>query len=187
MRILLVDNYDSFTFNLFHLLQDKVASIDVVRNDKVDFGKIQQYDKIILSPGPGLPSEASLLKPLIENFANKKSILGICLGHQAIGEVFGCKLLKMSNVKHGVSSFITEFDSEDYLFRGLDKPLQVGHYHSWVLDKNEISDSIHFIAKSNELIMGLSHHKFDVKGLQFHPESILTPQGDKMIENWLNY
>ena len=93
----------------------------------------------------------------------------------------------MSNVKHGVSSFITDFDSKDYLFRGLDKPLQVGHYHSWVLDNNERSDSVHFIAKSNELIMGLSHHKFDVKGLQFHPESILTPQGDKMIENWLNY
>ena len=115
MKVLLVDNYDSFTFNLFHLLQDKVSVVDVVRNDKIDFEKVNKYDKIVLSPGPGLPSESSLLMPLIESFASKKSILGICLGHQAIGEVFECKLLKMSEVRHGVKSVLTYYDKSDYL------------------------------------------------------------------------
>ena len=119
MKILLVDNYDSFTFNLFHILQNKASELHVVRNDKIDFNRVNQYDKIVLSPGPGLPSESSLLKPLIENFASKKSILGICLGHQAIGEVFDCKLLKMSKVKHGVSSVLSFYDKSDYIFRGL--------------------------------------------------------------------
>ena len=117
MKILLVDNYDSFTFNLFHLLQDKVSEVNVVRNDKIDFDKVNQYDKIILSPGPGLPSESSSLKPLIESFAHKKSILGICLGHQAIGEVFDCKLLKMNEVRHGVKSVLTNYDKSDYLLK----------------------------------------------------------------------
>ena len=129
MKILLVDNYDSFTFNLFHLLQDKVSVIDVIRNDKIDFDKVNQYDKIILSPGPGLPSESSLLKLLIDKFASKKSILGICLGHQAIGEVFDCKLLKMGKVRHGVKSILTNYDKSDYLFRGLIEPIEVGNYH----------------------------------------------------------
>ena len=185
MKVLLVDNYDSFTFNLFHLFQDKVSVIDVVRNDKIDFDKVNKYDKIVLSPGPGLPSESSLLKPLIKNYATKKSMLGICLGHQAIGEVFECKLLKMSKVKHGVKSVLTNYDKSDYLFKGLKEPIEVGHYHSWHLDKNSISDSIKIIAQSESLIMALSHQQFDVKGLQFHPESILTPQGRKIIENWI--
>lgn len=187
MKVLLVDNYDSFTFNLFHLLQDKVSVVDVVRNNKIDFDKVNQYDKIVLSPGPGLPSESSLLKPLIEIFASKKSILGICLGHQAIGEVFDCKLLKMSKVRHGVKSVLTNYDKSDYLFRGLKEPIEVGHYHSWHLDKNSISDSIKITAESDGIIMALSHQQFDVKGLQFHPESILTPQGGKLIENWIAY
>lgn len=187
MKVLLVDNYDSFTFNLFHLLQDKVSVVDVVRNDKIDFDKVNQYDKIVLSPGPGLPSESSLLKPLIEIFASKKSILGICLGHQAIGEVFGCKMLKMNEVRHGVKSVLTNYDKSDYLFRGLEEPIEVGHYHSWHLDKKSISDSIKITAESNAIIMALSHQQFDVKGLQFHPESILTPQGGKLIENWIAY
>ena len=187
MKILLVDNYDSFTFNLFHLLQNKVSEIEVVRNDKLDFTKVNKYDKIILSPGPGLPSESFLLKPLIENFASKKSILGICLGHQAIGEVFGCKLLKMNNVKHGVKSVITNYDQTDYLFKGFEEPIEVGHYHSWHLNKEGISKSIKITAESEGLVMALSHHKLDVKGLQFHPESVLTPLGEKLIDNWLSY
>ena len=187
MKILLVDNYDSFTFNLFHLLQNKASEVHVVRNDIIDFNKVNQYDKIVLSPGPGLPSESSLLKPLIENFASKKSILGICLGHQAIGEVFKCKLLKMSKVKHGVSSVLSNYDKSDYIFRGIREPVEVGHYHSWYLDKNSISDSIKIIAESDGIIMALSHKQFDVKGLQFHPESILTPQGEMMIDNWIGY
>ena len=138
MKILLVDNYDSFTFNLFHILQNKASELHVVRNDKIDFNRVNQYDKIVLSPGPGLPSESSLLKPLIENFASKKSILGICLGHQAIGEVFDCKLLKMRKVKHGVSSILSSYDKSDYIFRGLKETIEVGHYHSWYLDKTSI-------------------------------------------------
>ena len=187
MRILLVDNYDSFTFNLFHLLQNKVSLIDVVRNDKLNFDKVNQYDKIVLSPGPGIPSEASKLKPLIESFSSSKSILGICLGHQAIGEVFGLKMLKMSNVKHGVKSIITTYDKDDYLFKDLKDPIQIGHYHSWVLDEKTISNKIKVTAKSESLIMALSHTDFDVKGLQFHPESILTPQGEKILDNWISY
>lgn len=187
MKVLLVDNYDSFTFNLFHLLQDKVSAVDVVRNDKIDFDKVNQYDKIVLSPGPGLPSESSLLKLLIESFASKKSILGICLGHQAIGEVYGCKLLKMSKVRHGFKSILTNYDKSDYLFSGLKEPIEVGHYHSWYLDKNSIPESIKITAQSQGIIMALSHQKFDVKGLQFHPESILTPKGGKLIDNWITY
>lgn len=187
MKILLVDNYDSFTFNLFHLLQDKVTSIDVVRNDNLDFNKIHQYDKIVLSPGPGLPSERSLLIPLIKNFSSQKSILGICLGHQAIGQVFGANLLKMSNVKHGVRSMLTYYDESDYLFKGLKKTIQVGHYHSWYLCYESMPKSLGIIAESDNVVMALTHKQFDVKGLQFHPESILTPQGNKIIENWLNY
>ena len=187
MKVLLVDNYDSFTFNLFHLLQDKVSVVDVVRNDKIDFDKVNQYDKIVLSPGPGLPSESSLLKLLIESFASKKSILGICLGHQAIGEVYGCKLLKMSKVRHGFKSILTNYDKSDYLFGGLKEPIEVGHYHSWYLDKNSIPESIKITAQSEGIIMALSHQKFDVKGLQFHPESILTPKGGKLIDNWIAY
>tara|TARA_B100000886_G_scaffold330391_1_gene280789 strand:- start:5012 stop:5575 length:564 start_codon:yes stop_codon:yes gene_type:complete len=187
MKILLIDNYDSFTFNLFHLLKYKVSEIDVVRNDRINFNKVKQYDKIVLSPGPGLPSESSLLKPLIETFSSKKSILGICLGHQAIGEVFGCKLLKMTDVRHGVKSTLTNYDKSDYLFKELKDPIEVGHYHSWHLDKNSITDSIKIIAESDGIIMGLSHRKFDIKGLQFHPESILTPLGAKLIDNWIAY
>jgi anthranilate synthase component 2 len=187
MRILLVDNYDSFTFNLFHLIQGKVSSIDVVRNDKLDFDKVHQYDKIVLSPGPGIPSEASKLKPLVEFFSMSKSILGICLGHQAIGEVFGCKMLKMSNVMHGSKSFLTTYDTDDYLFKGLKNPIQVGHYHSWILDDKTISSNIKVIAESENLIMAITHKQYDVKGLQFHPESILTPQGEKILDNWLTY
>ena len=187
MKILIVDNYDSFTYNLYHLLEDKVASVDVIRNDNLNFDTIKNYDKIVLSPGPGIPSEASLLKPLVQEFASIKSILGICLGHQAIGEVMRCKLLKMRDVKHGTYSYITDFDTEDYLFKGIEKPFKVGHYHSWVVDEKTMGDSINCIAKSEDFVMGLTHNKFDLKGLQFHPESILTPQGNKILQNWLNY
>lgn len=187
MKILIVDNYDSFTFNLFHILENKVSCVDVIRNDSLDLIKVKAYDKIVLSPGPGIPSEVSILKPLIQEFSSSKSILGICLGHQAIGEVFGCKLHKMSKVKHGKHSYLTEYDSNDYIFQDLDKPIKVGHYHSWILDEKSIGDSLKCIAKSDDMVMALSHKEFDVKGLQFHPESILTPKGDKMINNWLNY
>lgn len=187
MKILLIDNYDSFTYNLYHLIQSKVSDIDVIRNDKIELKKINKYDKILLSPGPGLPSENGQMKQLIKKYCKEKSILGICLGHQAIGEVFNCKLLKMDNVKHGSSSFLSNFDETDYLFSGIKKPIEVGHYHSWHLDKNFISKSINIIAESNNIVMAISHKEFDIRGLQFHPESILTPKGGKIINNWLKY
>jgi len=185
MRILIVDNYDSFTYNLYHLLNQFVDNIEVIRNDKIDLYKINKYDKIVLSPGPGLPSESNLMIPLIKDFSQSKSILGICLGCQAIGQVFGCNLLNLSNVKHGISSKLTIIDPTDTLFKNIQNPIHVGHYHSWVIDHKFFSEDLKITAKSNDLIMAISHKTYDLKGLQFHPESILTNQGTLMVKNWL--
>jgi anthranilate synthase component 2 len=187
MKILVVDNYDSFVYNIVHLLYEiGVAEIDVIKNDQLDFSYIHQYDKIVLSPGPGIPKEAGIMPKLLTKFASTKSILGICLGHQAIAEHFGTDLINLVTPLHGVSSEI-EIVKDDYLFEHLPKQFKIGHYHSWVVAET-ISDELEILAK-DELgnIMALKHKKYDVRGLQFHPESILTDNGKIILTNWINH
>ncbi len=185
MKCLLLDNYDSFTYNLHHLLLELGVDADVHRNDKISLDEVETYDKIILSPGPGIPSEAGLLLPLIKKFASTKSILGVCLGEQAIGEAFGAKLLNLKDVYHGVCSDIRIL-ARDMLFDGLEPGFRAGRYHSWVVSKDELPECLEITAVDAEdgYIMALRHRQYDVRGVQFHPESVLTPQGKKMIENW---
>lgn len=188
MKILLVDNYDSFTYNLYHSLSKFSNELSVIRNDAIDFDLVHQFDKIVLSPGPGLPSESAKLNAIIKRFHKTKSILGICLGHQAIGEVFGLKLRQLKQVKHGEHSIIDKVENTSYLFKEINLPLQVGHYHSWVIDEHQIIKDFEVTSFSKEgLIMSISHKKYDINGIQFHPESILTPQGNHIIENWIKY
>jgi anthranilate synthase component 2 len=192
MKILIFDNYDSFTYNLVHLVE-KITNekVDVYRNDKIALEDVEQYDKIILSPGPGLPSEAGLLLPLIKEYAATKSILGVCLGHQAIGEVFGGKLTNLSSVFHGVATPI-EIKSQkskvkNDLFKDLPVTFNVGRYHSWIVDKKDFPDELEITAEDeNGFIMALQHKTYDVQGVQFHPESVLTPDGEKIMRNWLS-
>lgn len=186
MKVLIIDNYDSFTYNLFHQLEHLVEQLDVIRNDELEVEELSSYDKIVLSPGPGLPDEAGKLKEVIQRWATNKSILGVCLGHQAMGEVFACKLRNMSHVKHGVSSELRVVDETDVLYTNLSLPITVGHYHSWVLDENSLGDDWVVTAKTKEgIIMSMRHLKYDLRGVQFHPESVMTPQGRLMLENWL--
>ena len=185
MKILIIDNYDSFTYNLVHLTEQFADEVLVVRNDEVDFSIIDQYDKIILSPGPGLPEDAGDLKEVVKEFASKKSILGVCLGHQALGQVFGFKLRNISKVKHGEQSVLSEVYKEEVLFKDLNEQIEVGHYHSWVIDETNNFEDWTITAKSKDLIMAISHNTLDLKGVQFHPESVLTPLGKKMLENWI--
>lgn len=186
MNILLFDNYDSFTYNLKHILSELGATVDVVRNDKITLSEVDKYDKILLSPGPGIPSEAGLLLPLIKRYAPTKSILGVCLGEQAIAEVFGATLQNLSDVYHGVCSDIRVI-AEDVLFEGLTPGFRAGRYHSWVVSKENLPDCLEITAvdATDGMIMALRHRTYDVRGIQFHPESILTPQGKKIMENWL--
>ncbi|MDP1842067.1 MAG: aminodeoxychorismate/anthranilate synthase component II [Sediminibacterium sp.] len=188
MKILVFDNYDSFTYNLVHLLA-KIThlTIDVYRNDELPIEKVAQYDKIILSPGPGIPSEAGMLLELIKTYAPTKSILGVCLGHQAIGESFGATLSNLSTVYHGLALPIyTNRMAKSNLFKGLPPEIVVGRYHSWVVDEKGFPADLEITAKDgNGYIMGLQHKKFDIQGVQFHPESILTPDGEKMMRNWV--
>jgi anthranilate synthase component 2 len=186
MKLLLLDNYDSFTYNLHHILLELGVDTDVRRNDKISLDEVAVYDKILLSPGPGIPSEAGLLMPLIERFAPVKSILGVCLGEQAIGEVFGAKLLNLKDVYHGVCSDIRIVANEP-LFTGLEPGFRAGRYHSWVISKDELPECLEITALDAEAgnIMGIRHRRYDVRGVQFHPESVLTPQGKKIIENWI--
>ena len=186
MKVLIVDNYDSFTYNLVHLVEQFVEEVTVLRNDKIDLQEVEQFGKILLSPGPGLPKEAGLLNELIKRYAPTKSILGVCLGCQAIGEVFGCNLLNIKKVKHGYESVLTQVDSSELLFKGIEEPITVGHYHSWVIDENSLGGNWKATAFSDGLVMAITHQKWDVRGLQFHPESVMTSQGSKMIQNWLN-
>jgi anthranilate synthase component II len=195
MKILVFDNYDSFTYNLVHLVEKIIgAKADVCRNDEIDLGKIQEYDKIILSPGPGLPSEAGLLIPLIKKYAATKSILGVCLGHQAIGEVFGGKLVNLSKVYHGVASPVQILPANPQkapfsrdLFRGITNGFLAGRYHSWVVDPDGFPNDLEVTAiDSNGHIMALRHKVYDVLGVQFHPESVLTPDGEHILRNWLS-
>ena len=186
MKILVFDNYDSFTYNLVHLVE-KITNqkVTVVRNDQVALEDIAAYDKIILSPGPGIPSEAGLLLPLIKQYAATKSILGVCLGHQAIGEAFGATLENLSTVYHGVATPI-KIDNTNYLFEGLDETIEVGRYHSWIVANNNLPSELKVTATDeNGLIMAVAHTSFDVSGVQFHPESVLTPCGEVVIKNWL--
>jgi anthranilate synthase component 2 len=195
MKVLVFDNYDSFTYNLVHLIKKiSGATVDVYRNDEIPLEKVAGYDKIVLSPGPGLPSEAGMLLSLIKEYAPTKSILGVCLGHQAIGEAFGGKLVNLSTVYHGVATPMQtvrsgkEKDSVHAdLFRGLPQSIEVGRYHSWVVEAKSFPKDLEVTAvDENGLIMALKHKVYDVQGVQFHPESVLTPQGEAILRNWLN-
>lgn len=187
MKVLVVDNYDSFVYNIVHLLYEiGVAEIAIIKNDQLDFSSIHQYDKIVLSPGPGIPKDAGMMPQLLTEFASTKSILGICLGHQAIAEHFGTNLINLSVPLHGVASNI-EIVKADYLFENLPKHFKIGHYHSWVVS-DAISDDLEILAKDAfGNIMAIKHKKYDVRGLQFHPESILTENGRVILTNWINY
>jgi len=194
MKILVFDNYDSFTYNLVHLVEKIIREkVDVFRNDQIPLEDVDAYDKIILSPGPGLPGEAGLLLPLIKQYAPSKSILGVCLGHQAIGETFDGKLVNLSKVYHGVSSPVNIIKRKNKtpapnadLFYGLSDGFMAGRYHSWVIDPSGFPDSLEITATdASGHIMALRHKSYDVLGVQFHPESVLTPDGEKIIRNWL--
>ena len=185
MKIVIIDNYDSFTYNLAHLVKELGAEVTVFRNDQFQLSELDRFDKIILSPGPGIPSEAGLLMDVIKKYAGRKPMLGVCLGHQAIGEAFGAKLTNLSEVYHGVATPCTQFGN-DPLFEGLPKRIEIGRYHSWVVDKSGFPDCLDITAVSDDgQIMGLKHKNYDIRGIQFHPESVLTPDGKKMIQNWL--
>ncbi len=192
MKILIFDNYDSFTYNLVHVVEKIIHDkVDVFRNDKISLEKINDYDKIILSPGPGLPSESGLLLSLIKEYAPSKSILGVCLGHQAIAESFGGKLENLKNVYHGVATKIkintNRTLSENDVFKSLNDGLEAGRYHSWIVSKENFPVDLEITAEDeNGYIMALRHKTFDVQGVQFHPESVLTPLGEKIMRNWLN-
>lgn len=186
MKILLFDNYDSFTYNLLHILKELGADVEVHRNDKISLEEIERFDKILLSPGPGTPEEAGILLPLIRRYAPTKSILGVCLGEQAIGEAFGATLINLTDVHHGVCSDI-RIVAKDPIFEGLEPGIRVGRYHSWAVSKENFPDCLEITAVDTEegQIMGLRHREYNVRGIQFHPESVLTPKGKTIIENWL--
>ncbi len=185
-KVLVIDNYDSFTYNLVHYLEDLDCEVTVKRNDKLTIEEVDVYDKIILSPGPGIPDEAGLLKPIIKAYAATKSILGVCLGQQAIGEVFGGTLENLDTVYHGVATEITLSVDNESLFEGLDKTFEVGRYHSWVVS-TDLPDSLEATSfDENGQIMSIRHKIYDVKGVQYHPESVLTPNGKQILKNWVN-
>ncbi len=187
MKIVIIDNYDSFTYNLSHAVKALGANVTVVRNDQFELKDLEKYDKIILSPGPGIPSESGLLLDVIRSYDDIKPILGICLGEQAIGEAFGGKLINLKDVFHGVQTPV-QILNDEVLFRSLPEKLLVGRYHSWVVSKEELPDCLEITALSEEgYIMGLRHKTFDVHGIQFHPESVLTPEGIQIILNFINH
>ena len=186
MRIVIIDNYDSFTYNLSHLVKELGAEVTVLRNDQFTLSQLDPFDKIILSPGPGIPSEAGLLLDVIRSYAGRKPMLGVCLGHQAIGEVFGGKLSNLSDVFHGVATEGTQLGN-DPIFEGLPRRITMGRYHSWVVDKQNFPDCLEITAESDEgQIMALRHRHYNIHGIQFHPESVLTPEGSTILRNWLN-
>ncbi len=186
MKTVIIDNYDSFTFNLAHLLKELGAEVDVVRNDQFELPALESYDKIVLSPGPGIPSEAGLLLDVIRTYAGRKPMLGVCLGHQAIGEVFGAKLENLSEVYHGIATDCEHF-SNDPIFNGVPTHFEVGRYHSWVVSKDGLPDCLEVTATSPDgNIMALRHKHYPIHGIQFHPESVLTPLGRQIVKNWLD-
>lgn len=186
-NILVFDNYDSFTYNLVHLVEKIInGKVTVYRNDEIPLEKINDFDKIILSPGPGIPEEAGLLLPLIKAYAPTKSIFGVCLGQQAIGQAFGADLINLKDVYHGVATPVNIVSREGRLFNDLPDQLEVGRYHSWVVDEKSLPSSLTITARDEHgYIMGLQHTQYDVSGVQFHPESVLTPHGEKILRNWL--
>ena len=184
-RILVIDNYDSFTYNLVHYLQDLDCEVTVKRNDKLELDEVEPFDKILLSPGPGIPDEAGLLKQIIERFAPSKSILGVCLGQQAIAEVFGGSLINLNKVFHGVSTEIRRTGEDEALYRGLPRQFEVGRYHSWVVS-NILPEVLEVTAvDASGEIMSLRHRTYEVRGVQYHPESVLTPLGRQIMKNWV--
>lgn len=187
MKTVIIDNYDSFTYNLAHLVKELGAEVSVVRNDQFRLSELKPFDKIILSPGPGIPTEAGLLMDVIDAYASVKPILGVCLGHQAIGEYFGGKLTNLSQVFHGIASTIS-ITAPDYIYKELPAQVQVGRYHSWVVDNEGLPDCLEVTSVSEEgQIMSLRHKQYDVRGIQYHPESVLTPEGRKITANWLKH
>ena len=185
MDIAIIDNYDSFTYNLSHLVKELGASVTVLRNDKFELTDLQPFSKLILSPGPGIPSEAGRLMEVIRTYAGRKPILGVCLGHQAIGEVFGAKLENLSEVFHGVATEGTQLGN-DPIFQSLPRRIVMGRYHSWVVSREQLPDCLEVTAESDEgQIMGLRHKTYNIHGIQFHPESVLTPEGRTIMDNFL--
>ena len=186
-KIALIDNYDSFTYNLLHYLEQLNATVTVFRNDAFELEDLEIFDKILLSPGPGIPDEAGQLKLIILRYSKTKSILGICLGQQAIGEFFGGSLVNLEKVQHGVTTHIRQTEAKDYIFKGLPNSFDVGRYHSWIVSNDNFPSTLEITATDdNDQIMALRHRELDVRGVQFHPESILTPFGKKIIKNWIN-
>ena len=186
MKTIIIDNYDSFTYSLAHLVKELGVDVTVRRNDQFKLSDLEGFDNIILSPGPGIPEEAGLLMEVIRTYAGRKPILGVCLGHQAIGEVFGAKLENLSSVFHGVATEGTQFGI-DPIFAGLPQRIVMGRYHSWVVSKEQFPDCLEVTAESDEgQIMALRHRQFNVHGIQFHPESVLTPEGRTIVKNWLS-
>jgi anthranilate synthase component II len=188
MKILVFDNYDSFTYNLVHVVEKIThTKVDVFRNDQLPLEKVAAYDKIILSPGPGIPEEAGLLLPLIKEYAASKSILGVCLGHQAIGQALGGSLINLTTVYHGVATKIQiDETKKSPLFNGLANEMEVGRYHSWVIAEKDFPKDLEVTARDeNNYIMALQHKSWDLQGVQFHPESVLTPKGEDIMRNWL--
>ncbi len=184
-NIVVIDNYDSFTYNLVHYLEDLNCTVSVLRNDEFELDELVKFDKILLSPGPGVPSDAGLLKQVIQKYAPTKSILGVCLGQQAIGEVFGGSLINLDKVYHGVASKVQITVNNESLFQGLENEIEVGRYHSWVISKEDFPLDLEITSvDENGEIMSIRHKTFDVKGVQYHPESVLTPHGKKILENW---
>lgn len=187
MKIYVIDNYDSFTFNLVHYVEMYCKELKVVRNNMVNIKDIEDFDKILLSPGPGLPSEVPVLNEVLKNFAGKKSILGVCLGMQAIAEFYGGELYNLPNIVHGVPSN-TVVVKDDYLFNGIARNFNSGRYHSWAVDKKSLPSDIDVTAIDNDgVLMAIAHKHHDIRAVQFHPESIMTEFGHKIIENWVNY
>ena len=187
-KIVVIDNYDSFVYNLVHYLEEFDCEVTVKRNDQIDLDEINKFDKILLSPGPGIPVEAGKMMEIIEKFASSKSILGVCLGQQAIGEVFGGKLENLDQVYHGVSTYAIVKVNDELLFQNVPTHFEIGRYHSWVVSHEDFPEELEITSvDENGQIMSIRHRKLDVRGVQFHPESILTPNGKKMIENWVNH
>ena len=185
IKILVIDNYDSFTYNLVHYLEEMDCEVTVVRNDQFNIEDVDSYHKILLSPGPGIPDEAGLLKEVIRKYGTSKSILGVCLGQQAIGEVYGGKIINLDSVFHGVSTVVKQTVTDEKLFEGLEDSFEVGRYHSWVV-ANPLPEELEITSMDeNGQVMSLRHKKYDVKGVQFHPESVLTPDGKAMLRNWV--
>lgn len=184
MKIAVIDNYDSFTYNLVHILKECGTDVTVFRNDSFSMPELESFDKLVLSPGPGIPSEAGALLDVIDHYAGTKPMLGVCLGHQAIGQVFGGKLVNLNSVFHGVATMGTQFGN-DTIFTGCPERMEMGRYHSWVVDRDTLPDCLEITAESDDgQIMAMRHKTYDIHGLQFHPESVLTPCGRKILFNW---